>query len=260
MFSDVRRKVSLRRAQAALRGGNLEEAGTILNAGAVRDLRQGQELRYALARALVCRARSHVDRGNWPEALDDVCRAIEFGGAEPERISLRNSILEHTDAVPAGRAPRYVLWIDGVGTYVVLPAARVTLGPCEAAPAPDLALPGSGPDASAEIRRSAGAYRLSARARLDVNDRPSTEHRLVSGDRFRLGGGPEVRFYLPCPVSTSAVLRLQRPTDLPGGSDCVILVDRFLVVARSVFGHIQTDDGPGQLAIVFDPECSGVTR
>ena len=84
---------------------------------------------------------------------------------------------------------------------------------------------------------------------VTVNGRKVEEKVLAGGDRIRIERSPELRFYLPCPLSPTAVVRLDGPSMLPGKALDVILLDQFLIIGSKGFSHIKTSSGPRQLVL-----------
>ena len=277
MFS-LQCKIALKRARVALRAGNLEEAWRILDSPDLRYLREGQELGRDLADTLIARARAHAARANHPEALLDLKRAIDLGGARPDAVQLRNEIAAklaparpevaagRRDAPPAcsaaapspapSAAPRppssrLCLWVDGVGTYLIASSPRVVVGRHDSSAAPDIPLPGRIPGLAAEILRTGEQYLLCPHCDATVNDKPVREKVLAPGDRVRLGASPAFTFYLPCPLSTTALLRLEPPTLLQGKASEVLLLDQFVIIGRKGLAHIKTPLGPMELVLVL---------
>ncbi len=258
MFVDAQRRITLKRAQLALDRGNLDAACRYLSSASLTDIQRGQELAYKLADALLARAGEHAAARNEPEALLDLKRALALGGAKPEAVKLRNEILERLgqgsrDAPAPGKTQsrRYLLWIDAVGTYLLLPHARVTLGQCDADPEPDIPLTGTTRRLAAEIVRIGDHYRICSHGEVSVNNVQVSDAQLASGDRIRIERSPELRFFLPPSACSTALLKLQQPSVLPGQSREVILFDRFLLVGRNGLPHIPTPTGPKGLVLLM---------
>ncbi len=125
MFN-LQRNIALKHARIALRAGNLEGAYRILSTPELQELREGQELARKLTDALIARAEAHARCANHPEALLDLKRAIDFGGARPDAVKLRNEIQARLS--PAAVGPR---------TTMPCPAPT-SVAPVERAPAPRL--------------------------------------------------------------------------------------------------------------------------
>lgn len=275
MFN-LRRKLALKRARIALDMGNLDGAYIQLRDTGVMEYRRGQMLAQELARALGARARKHAACANWPEAHQDARRALEFGGAAPDVVRLCTTAREHLAAAPSaadgdalppprrlspaanapsspreapGAARRFVLWVDGIGTFVVIAAPRAVVGRYDASARPDIPLPGRLSGRAGEILRVDDRYVLRARDAAEVNGKSCAEKVLAPGDRIAFGASPAFSFYLPCPLSATALLRLDPPSMLPGKASDILLLDRFLVLGRKGLAHIKAPGGPLELLV-----------
>src|SRR5438876_748117 len=103
---------------------------------------------------------------------------------------------------------RFLLWIDGVGGYLVCPKPRVTLGQPGGEPAPDLAILADVSRHHATIQRDSEGYFLEAIRKLALNGQPAEKAFLRSGDRLTLGSACQLVFTQPVPFSVSARLEL----------------------------------------------------
>ena len=86
MVFDMELKLALKRARLALRCGNLDDACRLLSQAPIRELKEGQELCYALADALCARAEEHSSCANFPEALLDLTKA-EAGCVRTDEVA-----------------------------------------------------------------------------------------------------------------------------------------------------------------------------
>ena len=102
-------------------------------------------------------------------------------------------------------AESWVLWVDGVGGYLVCPADAVTLGQAFADPPADVPLLADVSRRHATIRRDGEGYWLEAERPATVNNVPATRALLRSGDRIGLGGSCQLLFSRPEPLSTRPV-------------------------------------------------------
>jgi hypothetical protein len=103
----------------------------------------------------------------------------------------------------------------------------------------------------AEIVRTSEKYVLSPHCAARVNAKPVPEKVLAPGDRIQLGESPAFTFYVPCPLSTTAVLRLDPPTMLQGKATDVLLFDQFMVIGRKGLAHVKTAFGPMELVLML---------
>jgi hypothetical protein len=137
--------------------------------------------------------------------------------------------------------PRFVLQVDGVGSFIVFRDARVTVGPISSSARPMLALMADPSLPVIMIERMEGDYFVRSQTPVDVNGQAVTEKLLADGDRITLSPRCSIRFHLPNPASTTAVLtvagaRLSRP-DIKQ----LILMDRDILIGPYANDHIRTE-------------------
>jgi len=136
---------------------------------------------------------------------------------------------------------KFVLQVDGVGSFVVFRDARVTVGPISSSARPMLALMADPNLPVVVLERMEGDYFLRSQTPVAVNGRPVTERLLADGDSIALSPRCHIRFHLPNPASTTAVLtvsgaRLSRP-DIKQ----LILMDRDILIGPYANNHIRTE-------------------
>ncbi len=136
---------------------------------------------------------------------------------------------------------RFMLHVDGVGSYLVVRGPKVTIGAAGASGSPDVPLLAESGLGEVTIERADEDYFLKAARPVIVDDRPVTEKLLADGDRIALSTRCRVRFGVPNAASTSAVLQLSG-TRLPKtDARRVILMDREVVIGPGAAAHIRAD-------------------
>ena len=141
------------------------------------------------------------------------------------------------NAIPA----RFMLRVDGAGSFCVFRMAMVNVGPISSSQQPDLGLlaePGV-PIATIERREDEYFVRGSAVA---VNDRPGMGKLLASGDRIALSPRCRMTFNLPCAASTTAVLDLTGCRYPRADVRRVILLDGDMILGPGLATHVRIDD------------------
>jgi tetratricopeptide (TPR) repeat protein len=164
--------------------------------------------------------------------------------------SIEPPTMEHVpgrldDASPAARGPgseRFLLWVDGVGGFLVCLGNRVTLGQAAPDAAIDIPLYADVSRLHATLTRDTEGYLLEASRPVQLNARPVEKALLQPGDRLTLGSCCQLRFHQPVPVSATARLDLVSGHRLPLAVDGVLLMAETLVL------------GPGPQAHVIVPE------
>lgn len=142
------------------------------------------------------------------------------------------------DAERGERGDRFVLWIDGVGSYLLLLGESVTLGRAGSSNSPDVALAADILGVHAQILRVDHDYFLVPRGPTTVGGSPVDRHLLADGDEIRLGPRTPVTFRLPTRLSSTAILKLKGSTRLSGDVRSVILLDENVVFAPPGKGHL----------------------
>jgi len=137
--------------------------------------------------------------------------------------------------------PPALIWIDGVGGFLVLRSDTVTLGPAFAEPAPDVPIFADISRDHATIHRDGEGYWLRSERALAVNLAPAKRALLQSGDRITLGASCQLQFRKAEPLCASAGLTLISGHRFGHPVDAALLMADALIVDRSPHAHIQAD-------------------
>lgn len=173
-----------------------------------------------------------------PERSSDSIKDEYKSGAVPESYAgVPGSNTEHGADLPQ----RFLLQVDGIGSYLVVRGRKTTIGPAgssESFDVPLLAEPGL---STATIERSEEDYFVRSGGRLLVRDKGTPQKLLADGDSIALSPRCRLKFAVPNAASTSAVLQLSG-TRLPR-SDArrVILLDRELIIGPGTASHVRAD-------------------
>jgi hypothetical protein len=138
--------------------------------------------------------------------------------------------------------PRHLLWIDGVGGFLVCLTPRVTVGHASARPTPDLPLLADVSRLHAVLQRDAEGYALEAYRPTRVNGREAERATLRSGDRITFGASCQAVFMQPLPVSATARLDLVSGHRLAYPVSSVLLMADTLVLSGGTRGHVTVPD------------------
>ena len=136
---------------------------------------------------------------------------------------------------------KFLTQIDGVGSFLVFRDSRITAGPISSSSRPTLGLIADPNTPVITIERVEGDYFVRSQTPIQVNGQPVSESLLQDGDRISLSPRCRLRFHLPNPASTTAMLtisgaRLSRP-DIRQ----LVLMDRDILVGPYANNHIRTD-------------------
>jgi hypothetical protein len=139
-------------------------------------------------------------------------------------------------------ARRFLLWIDGIGGYLVCLASRVTFGQAAPDAFVDVPLLADVSRTHAALRRDAEGYLLEAVRSVRVNGQPVEKALLQPGDRIMLGSTCQMQFRQPVPVSATARLDLVSGHRLPLAVDAVLLMADTLILGPGSQAHVQVPD------------------
>ncbi len=138
---------------------------------------------------------------------------------------------EPDDRTDESLPSKFIVQVDGAGSYLVVRQPKVTLGPLSCSKLPDVALIAEPGAAVVTIERLEDDYFLSL----------PTRKLLSSGDRIAVSPRCRLLFSLPSPSSTSAALDLTSGRFPRADLRRVILLDRELIVGPGAACHIRAD-------------------
>ncbi len=138
----------------------------------------------------------------------------------------------------SGMPKRFLLWIDGVGGYLVCLSNRVTFGQATADAPIDVPLFADVSRMHAELARDGEGYVVESTRGLHVNGSPNERSLLKCGDRVTLGTSCQFLFRQPVSISPSARLELVSGHRLPLAVDGVLLMADNLILGPGGQTHI----------------------
>jgi tetratricopeptide (TPR) repeat protein len=154
-------------------------------------------------------------------------------------VGLRRPAESAAETVSGPPAPqRFLLWIDGVGGYLVCLAPRVLLGQATAETVVDVPLVADVSRHHATLTRDGEGYLLEAPRPVRVNGQFVSRTILRPNDRLTLGQSCQIQFRQPVAVSTSARLDLVSGHRLPLAVDGVLLMADTLVLGPGTQVHV----------------------
>jgi hypothetical protein len=136
---------------------------------------------------------------------------------------------------------KFVLQMDGIGSFIVLRDQRITIGPVSSSARPTIGLMADPNLPVAVIERSEEDYFLRSASPINVNGSGTTSKLLADGDRIALSPRCVMRFNLPNPASTTATLSLTSGRVARGDVRRIILMDRDILVGPSAGDHIASE-------------------
>jgi len=149
---------------------------------------------------------------------------------------------------------RFVLWVDGVGGYLVCLGGEITIG--QAVPGTDVEVPIQG-DLSrqhARIRRDDG-YLIEPLQRVRIDGKDVRETTLLSdGDEIELGEGVRMRFRQPHALSATARLELVSGHRTQPSADGILLMAESCVMGPKWQNHVICRDWSSDVVLY---RCEG---
>jgi hypothetical protein len=133
---------------------------------------------------------------------------------------------------------RFLLWVDGVGGYLVCLSNRVTFGQATAEGPVDVPLFAEVSRTHAEVTRDGEGYVLESARAVRVNGGDVKRALLAPGDRVTLGASCQFLFQKPVPVSSSVRLELTSGHRLPVAVDGVLLMGNELILGPGPEAHV----------------------
>jgi hypothetical protein len=145
---------------------------------------------------------------------------------------------------------RFLLWVDGVGGYLVCESNQVTLGQPVPGSQVDVPILGDVSRRHAQIRRDGEAYLIDPLrpVRLDGRtiERPTS---LVDGNLIELGHNVRLRFRRPHPLSATARLEFVSHHRTQPAADAVLLMAESCVLGPGANSHVVCRDWTGELVM-----------
>jgi len=179
----------------------------------------------------------------------DICSGTPYengtGGEKINKVPVGDSIksreLRHgmNDTGADSSLPsEFVMQMDGVGSFLVLRERCITVGPVSSSARPTVGLMADPNIPVATIERVQDDYFIRSSSPIRVNDITTNNKLLVDGDRIILSPRCRMKFHIPNPASTTAVLALSG-TRL-GRADIrqIILMDRDILIGPAAGNHI----------------------
>lgn len=133
---------------------------------------------------------------------------------------------------------RFLLWVDGVGGYLVCLSSRVTFGQATADGPVDVPLFADVSRTHAEVTRDTEGYVIESGRAVRVNGTETRCAVLTAGDRVTLGASCQFVFHKPVSVSSSVRLELTSGHRLPVSVEAVLLMGNELILGPGPDSHI----------------------
>jgi hypothetical protein len=133
---------------------------------------------------------------------------------------------------------RFLLWVDGVGGYLVCLANRVTFGQATSDGPVDVPLFADVSRLHAELTRDGEGYVIESGKGVRVNGKEVTRTVLSAGDRVTLGTSCQFLFHKPVSISSTVRLELTSGHRLPVAVDGVLLMGNEVILGPGPNAHV----------------------
>ena len=148
---------------------------------------------------------------------------------------------------------RCLLWVDGVGGYLLHWSAEIVIGQAHQRNEVDVPIVANIPRRQLRIVRQAESYLiepLSSQQTVLINGSPlRCKSLLVNRDLLELGSGVQLRFEIPHPLSSTARLQLLSSHRTQPRTDGVLLVSESCVLGPQPHCHVVCRDGNADLVL-----------
>lgn len=201
----------------------------------------------------------HVAQDARQKAWAKVGMRVTGGGARgredasgPLRVAHAGVFAASAPVEPTSRAPnpRFLLWIDGVGGYLVCEGDEVVIGQPSAGGQVDVPILGDISRQHARIHRNGEGYMLQPLRKTRIGGRPVEGwHTLADGQLLELGEGVQLRFRRPHALSTTARLEFASHHRTQPAADAVILMSESFLLGPSPNCHVCCRGLKGQVVI-----------
>jgi len=135
-------------------------------------------------------------------------------------------------------ADRYLLLVDGGGSYLVIRGGEASIGRAASEIPADLPIISDLAERHANITRVEDDYFIMSARDLEVGGRRTQHALLRDGDRVVLGKKAKFTFRLPSRKSSTAVLELSDTTKAPNDVRRVVLLNQHAIVSNSPTAHV----------------------
>jgi tetratricopeptide (TPR) repeat protein len=220
-------------------------------------LRDELSQRHRTFSALLPRLHEAVNGKQWREAMEVAeqilavaprhaqarqTRSMAWKSVEPATLAAVAPVVDRAPAPKAVErkepAQRFLLWVDGVGGFLICLANRVTIGQATPETFVDVPLFADVSRLHASLTRDEEGYLLEGVRSVHVNGKKVERALLQANDRITLGTSCQFHFRQPAPVSASARLDLVSGHRLPLALDGVLLMADTLLLGEGSLTHV----------------------
>jgi tetratricopeptide (TPR) repeat protein len=157
-------------------------------------------------------------------------------------------VIPADDADAGPRAPRFILWIDAVGGYLVCLGDELILGQAQPHGEADIPLQADISRKHLRLKRDSGGYLLEPFAPVQVNGKSIAATVLLhDGDIIELGSAVRMKFCKPHALSASAKLEFISRHRTQPFTDAVVLMAESCVLGPKSQNHVHCRQWSGDV-------------
>ena len=228
--------------------GDLAQAASLWRQAAGPDPHALAEARQDLLDAFAVRVAAAVRGGDFATAERELAAAARLS-AGPSADTFTTE-----PGPPAAVPARFTLWVDGVGSYLVLTKPAITVGRQRQGEDVDLPLAAPVSRRHAQLRRMEGDWFLAAHRPVTVNGQPVQSALLADGDEIQLAGGPACRFGRPTQLSATALLSFTTNCLPSRDTREVVLMADNLILSPDGPGHVRSTQAEARVVLFWSQE------
>ena len=231
-----------------LRRGDLGRAAGQWRQDVSRHGQQSAEVRREMLSMFADHIAEAVRGGDFAAAREALCAAADLAH-EPSGAAAAS------DPGPPESVPeRFVLWVDGIGSYLVLTRPTITVGRWQQDNAVDLALRAAVSRRHAQLQRVDGDWFLTTDKAMCVNHQHVDSALLSDGDEIEFGAGPSCRFRLPTPLSATAMLCFASSCLPSRDTRDVVLMAEHVVLSNDASGHVCSSEADARVVLFWSAD------
>jgi tetratricopeptide (TPR) repeat protein len=223
----------------------------------LEQFRSDVERRQERFAGLLARLHEAVEAARWQEVIEAAeqvlatapqhaearkARSRAWKVVEPVTVALPRGERGEPERPDDGPPGRFLLWIDGVGGYLICLGSRIGLGQASADGHVEIPFVADVSRIHATLMRDAEGYVLEGSRSIQVNGQTTTRAMLRPNDRVTLGPSCQFQFRQPVPVSATARLDLVSGHRLPLSVDAVLLMADTLILGSGPQVHVTVPD------------------
>ena len=216
-----------------------------------RAIELAQAAAYDGAREALDELAAHYSRAPWirrvKRALRDGAKVARLIADSPLAARQRDPDDAQPASGPAADASvsqdvpgRFMLWVDGIGSYLVLTRPAIVVGRATAKNSVDLPLRAAVSRRHAQIERVEGDWFLTAYKPISVNGRPVERALLCDGDEVQFGRAPACRFGTPSRLSATSVMTFSGACLPSRDTREVVLMADNVIMGADASCHVQS--------------------